>query len=83
MNYLLTEKMTEYRDETEHMLFRLPLAGSAFKKVYYDPLMERPVCHVRACGGLRCFVRRIGPDDMPALHACDEEERQTRLSSFR
>ena len=42
MNYLLTEKMTEYRDETEQMLFRLPLAGSAFKKVYYDPLMERP-----------------------------------------
>ena len=32
MNYLLTEEMTEYRDETEHMLFRLPLAGSAFKK---------------------------------------------------
>jgi len=42
MNYLLTEEMTEYRDETESMLFRLPLAGSSFKKVYYDPLMERP-----------------------------------------
>tara|TARA_R100000963_G_C4644443_1_gene108266 strand:+ start:387 stop:2831 length:2445 start_codon:yes stop_codon:yes gene_type:complete len=42
MNYLLTEEMTEYRDETEQLLFKLPLAGSAFKKVYYDPLMERP-----------------------------------------
>ena len=42
MNYLLTEDMTEYRDEMEQMLFRLPLAGSAFKKVYYDPIMERP-----------------------------------------
>ena len=42
MNYLLTEEMSEYRDETEQMLFRLPLAGSAFKKVYYDPIMERP-----------------------------------------
>ena len=42
MNYLLTEEMTEYRDETEQMLFKLPLAGSAFKKVYYDPLLERP-----------------------------------------
>ena len=42
MNYLLTEEMTEYREETEQMLFRLPLAGSAFKKVYYDPIMERP-----------------------------------------
>ena len=42
MNYLLTEEMTEYRDETEQMLFKLPLAGSAFKKVYYDPILERP-----------------------------------------
>ena len=42
MNYLLTEEMTEYRDEMEQMLFKLPLAGSAFKKVYYDPLMDRP-----------------------------------------
>ena len=37
MNYLLTEKMTEFRPETEQMLFSLPLAGSSFKKVYYDP----------------------------------------------
>ena len=37
LNYLLTEKMTEYRSETEKMLFSLPLAGSAFRKVYYDP----------------------------------------------
>ncbi len=42
LNYLLTEKMTEYRSETEKMLFSLPLAGSAFRKVYYDPSMGRP-----------------------------------------
>jgi hypothetical protein len=42
LNYLLTEKMTEYRPETERMLFSLPLAGSAFRKVYYDPNMGRP-----------------------------------------
>jgi hypothetical protein len=42
MNYLLTEEMSEYRDETETMLFRLPLAGSAFKKIYYDPIEKRP-----------------------------------------
>jgi len=42
MNYLITEKMTEYRDELEQLLFKLPLAGSAFKKIYYDPLMNRP-----------------------------------------
>jgi hypothetical protein len=42
MNYQLTEKMTDYRDETEQLLFQLPLAGSAFRKVYYDPLLDRP-----------------------------------------
>lgn len=43
LNYLTTEKMTEYRDEFEQLLFKLPLAGSAFKKIYYDPMLKRPV----------------------------------------
>jgi hypothetical protein len=43
MNYQLTEKMPEYRSEHEKMLWNLPSAGSAFKKVYYDPNMERQV----------------------------------------
>ena len=42
LNYLVTEKMTEYRSETERLLFSLPLAGSAFRKVYFDPNMGRP-----------------------------------------
>ena len=42
LNYLLTERMTEYRTETERLLFSLPLAGSAFRKIYYDPNMSRP-----------------------------------------
>ena len=42
LNYLLTHQMSEYRTETEKMLFSLPLAGSAFRKVYYDPNLERP-----------------------------------------
>ena len=37
MNYQLTDVMTEYRPEHEKMLWSLPLAGSAFKKIYYDP----------------------------------------------
>jgi len=41
MNYQLTEVMTEYRPEHEKMLWSLPLAGSAFKKVYYDPSKGR------------------------------------------
>ena len=43
MNYQLTEVMTEYRSEHEKMLWALPLAGSAFKKVYYDPSKGRQV----------------------------------------
>tara|TARA_R100000900_G_scaffold20447_2_gene16734 strand:- start:1496 stop:3445 length:1950 start_codon:yes stop_codon:yes gene_type:complete len=34
--------MSEYRTETEKMLFSLPLAGSAFRKVYFDPSLDRP-----------------------------------------
>jgi hypothetical protein len=41
MNYKLTEEMPEYRPEHERMLFNLGLAGSAFKKVYYDPSLGR------------------------------------------
>jgi len=43
MNYELTERMIEYRSEHERMLYSLGLAGSAFKKVYYDPNMGRQV----------------------------------------
>lgn len=43
MNYKLTEQMTEYRPEHEKLLWNLPLAGSAFKKVYYDPSLGRQV----------------------------------------
>ena len=42
MNFLLTYEMSEYRTETEKLLFSLPLAGSAFRKVYYDPNLGRP-----------------------------------------
>ena len=42
LNYLMTEKMSEYRSETEKLLFSLPIAGSAFRKVYYDSNLGRP-----------------------------------------
>ncbi len=41
MNYQLTEVMQEYRPEHEKLLWNLPIAGSAFKKVYYDPSVGR------------------------------------------
>ena len=43
MNYQLTDVMTEYRPEHEKLLWSLPLAGSAFKKVYFDPSKGRQV----------------------------------------
>jgi hypothetical protein len=43
MNYQLTDMMPEYRPEHERMLWGLGLAGNAFKKVYYDPNIERQV----------------------------------------
>ena len=43
MNYQLTEVMQEYRPETERMLWGLGLSGNAFKKVYFDPSMNRQV----------------------------------------
>ena len=43
MNYKLTEQMPEYRPEHERMLYNLGLAGSAFKKIYFDPSMGRQV----------------------------------------
>ena len=43
MNYQLTENMDEYRAETEFLLFRQPLAGSAFKKINFDEDLGRAV----------------------------------------
>ena len=43
MNYELTENMVEYRSEHERLLYNLGLAGSGFKKVYYDPNLGRQV----------------------------------------
>jgi len=43
MNYELTEVMREFRPEQERMLWSLPAAGSAFKKVYFDPNLNRQV----------------------------------------
>ena len=43
MNYMLTYEMEEYDPETDQMLFYLPIVGSTFKKVYFDPLLQRAV----------------------------------------
>ena len=44
MNFYLMNVMQEYDPELDMLLFYLPLAGSAFKKVYYDTTMNRALC---------------------------------------
>jgi|TARA_R100001460_G_scaffold4204_2_gene12109 hypothetical protein len=43
MNYMITEEMEEYTPEFDQLLFYLPLAGSAFKKVYFDDVLQRAI----------------------------------------
>ena len=43
MNYMIMDQMEEYTPEFDQMLFYLPLAGSTFKKIYYDEIMQRAV----------------------------------------
>ena len=49
MNYQLMEKMEEYTPEFDQLLFYLPLAGSAFKKIYYDEIKQRAVAKFVPC----------------------------------
>jgi hypothetical protein len=64
LNYWLTEKMLEYRDETEQLLFAVPIDGSAFKKIYYDPLLKRPVAQFVAANDF------LMPYGFPNLESC-------------
>jgi hypothetical protein len=76
MNYLLTEEMTEYRDETEQMLFKLPLRRFSFKKFIMTQSMERPCAMFVPAED---FVVSYGASDLMtcrALYACYEEDPQ-------
>jgi hypothetical protein len=64
LNHWITERMPEYRDETEQLLFALPVDGSAFRKVYFDPLLKRPVAQFVAAND---FVQPYG---FPNLETC-------------
>lgn len=73
MNYVVTEKMQDYRSETEQLLFRLPLAGSAFRKVYYDVVNDRPAAVFVPAED---FVVAYGTTD---LAACPRYTHVTRM----
>jgi len=54
MNYQITDVMKEYRPEHERMLWGLGLAGNAFKKVYFDPSLQRQVSMYVPCRRCSC-----------------------------
>jgi hypothetical protein len=64
LNHWLNEKMPEYRDESEQLLFALPVDGSAFRKTYFDPLLKRPVAQFVPASD---FVMPYG---FPSLETC-------------
>lgn len=68
MNYQLTERMTEYRPEHERLLWALPIAGSAFKKIYFDPSLGRQVAAF------------IPPEDMVVPYGASNLETSPRVT---
>jgi hypothetical protein len=74
LNHWIVEKMPEYRDETEQLLFALPVDGSAFRKVYYDPLLKRPVAQYVAANDF------IQPYGFPNLETCPRYTHQLKQS---
>jgi len=75
LNYLLTENMSEYRSETEKMLFSLAIAGSAFRKVYYDPNLGR---FVSIFVPAEDFVVSYGTPDLYTCERCTHVMKKTQ-----
>ena len=67
LNYLMTTKMTDYRTETEKLLFSLPIAGAAFRKIYFDQTLGRP-CSMFVPA--EDFVVNYGTADLETAERC-------------
>ena len=86
MNYQITYKMEEYDPEMDQLLFYLPLSGSAFKKVYYDPAVGRAVA--RFVKSEHLVVPYYAVDLLTAprithvIHMNENELRKLQLSGF-
>lgn len=86
MNYVVVNQMTEYRPETEKLLFSLPLAGSAFRKVYMDPTLGRPTSMF--CPAEDVIVNYAAADIRDAervthrLRRSDNDVRKNQVSGF-
>ena len=79
MNYQVMTEMKEYEAEFDQMLFYLPLAGSSFKKVYYDALMQRAVSKFVPADDLVVPYTATSLDDCEAIiHSVRMSENELR-----
>jgi len=79
MNYLVMDQMKEYESEFDSMLFHLPLAGSTFKKVYYDVPMGRAVSKFVPADELIVPYTATSLDDAEAvIHTVKTSENELR-----
>src|SRR5210317_1676702 len=86
MNYQIMEKMKEYEPEFDQMLFNLPLAGSAFKKVYYDDMEQRAVSKFVPADDLIVPYTATSLDDAEAIihrvKISENELRKQQVAGF-
>src|SRR6056300_1671759 len=83
MNYQLMDQMKEYEPEFDQMLFYLPLAGSSFKKVYYDEVMQRAVSKFVQADDLIVPYTATSLDDAEAIiHRIKISENELRKQQF-
>ncbi len=86
MNYLIMDQMKEYESEFDSMLFHLPLAGSTFKKVYYDATMGRAVSKFVPADELIVPYTATSLDDAEAvihtIKISENELRKQQVSGF-
>jgi hypothetical protein len=86
MNYLVMDQMKEYEEEFDSMLFHLPLAGSTFKKVYYDVPLGRAVSKFVPADELVVPYTATSLDDAEAIihmvKMSENELRKQQVSGF-
>src|SRR5210317_1070207 len=86
MNYQLMDQMKEYEPEFDQMLFYLPLAGSSFKKVYYDEVMQRAVSKFVPADDLIVPYTATSLDDAEAIihrvRISENELRKQQVAGF-
>jgi hypothetical protein len=86
MNFQLMDQMKEYEPEFDQMLFYLPLAGSAFKKVYYDEVLQRAVSKFVPADDLIVPYTATSLDDAEAIihriKISENELRKQQVAGF-